>query len=161
MNPTVSSEVLEKEFYRDEEKFRREFQAEFTDTIQTWIASEVLDPCIVAGRSELPFHPGRIYAAALDPASRRNDFTLAIVHKEPGEKIVVDKVARWSGTTATPLAFVPVLAEVKDILAGYEINSACGDQFYCDAIGQHLRSLGIEYQVLTFNSHTRAGLFSN
>jgi hypothetical protein len=35
------------------------------------------------------------YFAAIDPASRKNDFALAIVHRLPDRTIVVDKVARW------------------------------------------------------------------
>jgi hypothetical protein len=115
MNPSISSDVLARELQRDEEKFRREFEAEFTDSITSWIASDLLDPCVVAGRTELPFQAGLIYAAALDPASRRNDFTLAILHKGPGETVVVDKIKRWSGKGNTPIPFEYVLADLSQL----------------------------------------------
>jgi terminase large subunit-like protein len=161
MNPTIAPEVLAREMRRNEEKFRREFQAQFTDSIEGWVRSEHLDPCIVSHRSELPFQVRVDYCAALDPASRRNDFALAILHKLPDDTIVVDRVARWAGTKNAALGFEFVLGEVRAILETYGINSAIGDQYYCDAIAQHLQKLGIYYKIHNFNSQTRAGLFSN
>jgi hypothetical protein len=43
----------------------------------------------------------------------------------------------------------------------YGINSVTGDQYYCDAIGQHLLKLGVFYEVHTFGPQTRANIFSN
>lgn len=75
--------------------------------------------------------------------------------------IIVDRVARWAGTKTAPLAFELVFSEVRDILAEYQINSAIGDQFCCDAISQHLLKLGIFYQVSVFAAHTRPTIFGN
>ena len=72
--------------------------------------------------------------------------------------VVVDKVARWAGTKNFPLPFEPVLDQIKKILESYGINSVTGDQYYCDAIGEHLLKSGIVYKVFNFGSQTRGKL---
>ena len=161
MNPTVTEVTLEKALRRDEEKFRREYLAEFTGTINTWVVSEILDPCVAPGRRELPFLPDAVYAAALDPASRHNDFALAVLHLSPDGKIVTDRIDRWAGTRTAPLAFEVVLAEVKAILDSYRICSVVGDQHCCDIISQHLLKLGIVYKIEIFGTQTRVKIFAN
>jgi hypothetical protein len=161
MNPAIRHEVLAKEFHRDEEKFRREFGAEFTDSIENWIDHALLEQCVLRHCQERPFQPGSNYVAALDPASRKHEFALAILHKQSDETIAVDKVVRWRGAHNWPLGFAFVLGEVKSILTDYEITSAIGDQYLCDVISEHLQNLNITYEISYFGSQTRAGLFSN
>ena len=141
-----------------EEKYRREYLAQFTDDVNGWIVPEILDPCIVRGRRQLPRCPDMNYIAAIDPASRKNDFALAIVHRLPNGMIVVDRVERWAGTKKFPLPFESVLDQNKEILESYGINSVTGDQYYCDAISQQLLNLGIVYKIFTFGSQTRGTL---
>jgi len=112
LNPAIDPTVLAREFRRSEETFRREYLAEFTDSIEGWISPTLLDQCVVRNRSDLPFQPGVTYSAALDPASRGHDFALAVLHKSD-ETIIVDKIACWTGTKSAPLAFERVLGEVK------------------------------------------------
>ena len=74
---------------------------------------------------------------------------------------MVDRVARWTGTKSAPLAFEWVLGEVSKSLSEYKINSVIGDQFYFDAIRQHLSKLGIYYESRFFDSNTRPAIFGN
>jgi hypothetical protein len=128
---------------RDEENYQREYLAIFTDSINRWISPEILDPCIVRGRTEVPPRRGARYVAAIDPATRHDDFALVIVELSPEKKMVQALVRRWRGTKKSPLQYELVLGEIENILDGYEINSVIGDQHYCDAIDQHLLKLGI------------------
>ena len=83
-NPTVSAELLDQERERSLENFKREFLAEFTDNVVSWIEAEVLDACIVQGRKELPRVSDVTYAAAVDPAFKQSDFVLVIAHRTSG-----------------------------------------------------------------------------
>ena len=161
MNPKINLSKLEREQRRSEEKYRREYLAEFTDSISGWITPEILDPRIVRGCRELPPVRDGFYVAALDPASRHNDFALAILHRSPDGKIIVDRVARWTGTKTAPLVFRTVLGEIKSILDDYGLNSAVGDQFCSDVIRQDLLELGVSYEICTFGPQTRARIFTN
>jgi hypothetical protein len=160
MNPTITPQMTKSYRRRSEEKYLREYLAEFTDSINGWVPSEILNPCIVPGRVQLPRQHGLNYVAALDPASRGHNFALVIVHQVPDGTIVVDLVRTWTGSTKIPLPFESVLNEIKTILESYGISSAVGDQFNCDAIQQYLQKIGIMYEINVFGPQTRAQLFT-
>ncbi len=161
MNPTLEPRVLERARKQSEEKFRREYLAEFTENIVGWIDPEVLEPCIFRGRAELPRVGNATYVAAIDPAFVRNDFALAILHRTSDGPLVVDRVARWAGTKKAPLGFEFVCEEVVRILKQYGIGRVLGDQYCAPVVKQYLQKLGICYKEFTFGARTRSDLFGN
>jgi hypothetical protein len=161
MNPTVSPEMLKHERDRNLEQYNREYRAEFVEDVVSWIDPEVLDPCIVPGRTELPRVNNGTYIAAVDPAFKQSDFALAIAHRTSEGLIVLDRVDRWAGTTKAPLAFGRVCREVADILRRYQIDHLQGDQYAAAAIQQEFLKLGIHYREVTFGRQTRPQLFNN
>jgi hypothetical protein len=160
MNPTVTPQMVDSERQRSEENYRREYLAEFTDSISGWVPAEILDPCIARGRQQLPRQEGLNYIAAIDPATRGHNFALVILHQVPDGTVVVDLVRIWTGSTKIPLPFEGVLNEIKMILDSYGVSSAIGDQFHCDAIQQYLQKIGVWYEVHVFGPQTRAQIFS-
>jgi hypothetical protein len=160
MNPTVTPQMVESDRRLGEDKYRREYLAQFTDSISGWVPAEVLDPCIARGRHQLPRQHGLNYIAALDPASRGHNFALVIVHQVPDGTVVVDLVRTWTGSTKVPLPFEGVFDEIKPIFDSYGISSAVGDQFNCDAIQQYLQKIGITYKIIVFGLQTRAQIFT-
>jgi len=161
MNPAISAAELERQQQRDEQKFRREFMAEFSENITTWIDPEILDPCIVRRRKELPPVPDAFYVAAIDPAFSHDDFALNISHILADGTIVVDLLVRWRGTKGRPLGFEWVTQEIKYHMGKYGIASVIGDQYCAPVIRQQLLKFGIYYQDFSFGSHTRAEIFGN
>jgi phage terminase large subunit-like protein len=161
MNPTLQLSVLEKARKRDEENFRREFMAEFTDQIAAWVVPDVLDPCIVRGRIELPRVENASYVVAVDPAFKHNDFALAVLHATADGPVVVDRVARWAGTKKAPLGYEWVCGEIARISKEYGIREVLGDQYCAQVIKQYFDKLGIHYREYTFGAQTRADLFGN
>jgi hypothetical protein len=161
LNPTLSPSILDRERRRSEENFRREYLAEFTDSITGWVDAEILDACIVRGRRETsPVHDG-LYVAVVDPATRHDDFALVILHRQPDGCIVVDRVAKWTGTKAAPLVTRVVLGEIRSILRQYGLNTVVGDQFCFDVLRQEFLELGVYYEIRTFGLNTRAEIFGN
>ena len=160
MNPAIDEAQLEKEQRDNEANYRREYLAEFTDSMTSWITTELLYPCVVRGRTGLPPRPGARYVAAIDPAGRHDDFALAIVELSLEQKVILVRLSRWRGTRKAPLAYESVLSEIRSILGTSEINSVIGDQYCCDLIGQHLAKLGIFYKISAFGSQTRANIFA-
>jgi hypothetical protein len=161
MNPALDELILEKARKRDEQTFRREYLAEFTDDINGWIVPEVLDPCILPGRSALPHIENARYVAAIDPAFSHSDFALAVLHQTENGPIVVDRVARWAGTKKAPLAYEWVCNEILAVLREYGINNVLSDQYCAPVISQHLQTLGIHFDQHSFGSHTRTDIFGN
>jgi len=161
LNPTLKPSILEKERNRDEGKFCREYLAEFVDSINGWIVPELLEPCIVRGRLEVPYKSDVTFLAVADPAFVHDDFALAVLSRGDDGRIVVHRVVRWSGTKAAPLGHEDVLAQVKSILTEYQINSLTGDQHCFDVIRQLLERLGVHYRKYNFDARTRAEIFAN
>ena len=152
---------MERERRRDEDRYRREYLAEFTDSVNSWISPEYINQCIVRGRLELPPQEEINYVAALDAATRGADFAIAIVHKTVGDSVVVDCVRTWTGTKNTPLSIEAVLFQIRHLLQTYNTNQVTGDQYYSDAICQQLLKLQIVYQRFNFTAQSRSGLFTN
>lgn len=161
MNPTLQPSVLEKARKHDEGNFRREYLAEFTDPINAWVIPDVLDPCIVRGRCELPRIEKATYVVAVDPAFKRNDFALAVLHRTAGGPVVIDRVAHWAGTKQAPLGYEWVCEQIARIANEYGVREVVGDQYCAAIIKQHFDKLGIRYREYTFGAHTRADLFGN
>jgi hypothetical protein len=143
MNPTLQPSVLEQLRRRNEETFRREFLAEFTDQIAAWVVPEVLEPCIVRDRIELPRVENAAYVVAVDPAFKGNDFALAVLHKTADGPVVVDRVERWAGTKNAPLGYESVCGEIARIANEYGIREVIGDQYCAAVIKQYFDKLGI------------------
>jgi hypothetical protein len=159
MNPTLQRSVLEEERSRDEEKFLREYGAQFTENITAWVVPDVLDPCIVRGRTELARVETAIYVVAIDPAFRSCDFALAVLHRTANGSIVVDRVEHWTGTKKAPVPFEWACEKIAEIAKQYGIRKVTGDQHCADIIKQHFNKLGITYSDLSFGTYTRADLF--
>jgi hypothetical protein len=161
MNPSISSDFLERERRRDEESFRREFLAQFTDHIEGWIGFETLEQCVIKSCTERPPVTDAIYAAAVDPAFKGNDFALAVAHRLPDGTIILDYTATWTGTRKAPLGYEWVCREIARILKSYGLNALVGDQHCAAIIQQEFLKLGIRYQEVTFGAGTRLDLFGN
>jgi phage terminase large subunit-like protein len=161
MNPTLLPSILEQERKHDEERFRREFLAEFTDQINAWITPETLEGCIVRGRTELPHVENATYAVAVDPALKCSDFALAILHRQADGAVVVDRVQTWTGKKNAPLGYERVCEEIARITKQYSMNLVLGDQYCAAVIKQYFQKLGIHYKEHTFGAHTRPELFGN
>ncbi|MGC2849040.1 MAG: hypothetical protein WB556_03555, partial [Candidatus Acidiferrum sp.] len=161
MNPSIFSDFLDEERRRDEESFRREYLAEFTDHIEGWIRFEILEQCVINSCTERPPVTDAIYVAAVDPAFKGDDFALAIAHRLPDGLIVLDYTATWTGTREAALGFEWVCREIACILKLYGLNVVVGDQHCAAIIQQEFLKLGIIYKELTFGSGTRSELFRN
>ena len=161
MNPSIKAAELERYRKKNEQKYRREYLAEFAENITDYLDAEAVDHCVVRGRKALPPVPGFTYCAALDPAFGHDDFALAIEHAEADGKIVLDLLVSWRGTKGKPLSCEHVLKEIKCYLDCYGITRAVGDQHCFAVIHQQLLKLGISYQQVHFGSNARAEIFGN
>jgi hypothetical protein len=160
MNPRLDASALEIERQRSEQNFRREYLAEFSDSIAAWIDAEVLDRCVVSGRRELPHLERHHYVAVVDPGFRQSDFGLAILHKQDDDLIVVDRVALWTGTKQVPVAFDRVCAELRDHLEEFQVGTLYGDQYCIEPLRQQFMKFGFIYEEFHFNHRSRGQIFA-
>ena len=162
MNPTaVPAAFLEKERQRNEEKYLREYMAEFTDPISSFIGSDTLNDCIQKGCTELPPHKNATYVAAIDPAFKRDDWALVIAERTADGTIVIDLVRTWTGKPNEPLGFESVCQEIARILKLYDINSSIGDQHCAPVIEQQFLELEIIHVESTITASKKMAIFAN
>jgi hypothetical protein len=145
----------------NEQTFRREYLAEFTDNALGWITPEILEPCILRGHRELPPVLNGVYVAAPDPAFRRSDFGFAVLHRSDVGHITVAYVRRWTGTKTNPVDLDSVCEHISETLARFGINVLLGDQFCFPLIKQRFVKFGILYREFPFGAHTRPLIYGN
>ena len=68
MNPTIPEDVFTEADRENPEHYRREYLAEFTDSLAGWIPRELLDACVIPGRRELPPVRDASYIAVVRPS---------------------------------------------------------------------------------------------
>src|SRR5207249_6514336 len=66
MNPTITPERLDRERRLDPSRFAREYEAEFAEDVDAFVASAWVDAAVQLGRHELPPLTGHRYIAACD-----------------------------------------------------------------------------------------------
>lgn len=161
MNPTVSARFLAKEQARDPENFRREYLAEFTEAISSFLSAEAIEACVVPGRTELAPKEDATYCAAVDAAYKGDAFTLAIAHndRERG-KVVVDLLTGWQGSRQSPLKLGEVMPQLQRICKRYSVYRVLGDQFGAEPLKDAFSRHGLCYEERTFTNQSKADMYA-
>ena len=161
MNPTVPASFLQREQSRDPENYRREYDAEFTEAISSFLPVASVDACIVQGRSELPKSEDAHYCAAVDAAYKGDKFTLAIAHMDKNRRvIVIDLLAGWQGTRKEPLRLAEVMPQIKEICGRYSVYKVLGDQFGAEPLKDAFSRSQLTYEERTFTNQSKADIYA-
>ena len=162
MNPTVTERFLAKERKRDPENFRREYLAEFTEAISSFLSAEAVQQCVIEGRTELP--PDRVtfhYIAAVDAAYKGDQFTICIAHDDKDrEKVVIDHLGGWQGSRKHPLKLSGVMPQIRSLADRYGFSKVRGDQFGAEPLKDVFKRYGLSYRERTFTSQAKADIYA-
>jgi hypothetical protein len=143
MNPTIDKKVIERDRKRDPVSASSEWDAEFRSDIETYIAREAVEQCIIRGRIELPSVVGVHYSAFVDPSGGSQDsFTLAISHVE-GDKKVLDALRE----VRPPFSPDSVVREFATLLKAYRCSTITGDHYAGLWPRERFAVHGIRYEV--------------
>ena len=163
MNPTLRRSFLEKEQRSDPENYRREYLAEFTDAVSSFLPAEAIQRCVVPGRTHLgPDRERFYYVASIDAAYKGDCFTLCIAHYDRSiDKTVVDRLCGWQGTRERPLRLGDVvLPEIKELSRQYGFREIWGDQFGAEPLREIFEHAGFVYEEHTFTNQSKADLYA-
>ena len=162
MNPTVTERFLAKEKERDLENFRREYLAEFTEAISSFLSAESIQQCVIEGRIELlPDRKNFHYIAAIDAAYKGDQFTVCIAHNDNvKEKVVVDHLDGWQGSRKHPLKLPGVMLEIRSLADRYGFDRVHGDQFGSEPLKDIFKRYGLSYKERTFTSQSKADIYA-
>ncbi|HEY3246822.1 MAG TPA: hypothetical protein VGK88_00845 [bacterium] len=143
MNPSIAAARLARERRIDPRRYEREYEAEFVDDLQAFLAEAWVSAGVVEGRGDLPPQPGVFYRAAVDPSGGGPDtFAFAVGHNH-GERLVVDCLRGWKAIGANLSA---VVAEIAGILRTYECRAVTGDKYAAGWVRERFADTGIAYE---------------
>jgi hypothetical protein len=169
-NPRINEKFLRKELARDPDAFRREFLAEFVDSISGFLSMPLLQTSVDTGITERrPFSENvdgpkdkPFYIASMDPAFRRDRFAFTIVHHDAERGIVQDLLRVWTPQggedRVNPKA---VLAEIKTLLDTYGVNLVYSDQYQLESLQQLALGLGFTIEGVDFTGRSKQKIFGS
>lgn len=132
--------------------YRTDYLGEFADPESAFFAIKELEAVMRKAPPQVPRNKGLQYFAAMDPATRRNAWTLVIggrEYKPDGTMRIVVAVARqWLPKAGAPLQPEVVLAEIKKECERYGVREVHTDGWSSDA----LAALG-RHEKLTVTAH--------
>lgn len=163
MNPVYwTPERCEELRERNPVAHRTDVLGEFADPEEALFSSIELEAATRAGPMVLPSEKGVHYAAAMDPATRGNAWTLIIVKccgtgGASGSMLLfeVALARQWVGSKAKPLRPDAVLGEIAEECAKYSIHTVVSDQHAIDAVQDLAQNHGISVIEHAWNAENR------
>lgn len=150
MNPVHwTPERIEQLKAKDPQVYRTDILGEFADPETSLFSSAELDKVTRAGPPALPFEDKHEYAAAMDPATRGNSWSLVVMTRKRMEpdslrtKQVIVLARQWTGSKLAPLSASKVLGEIAEICRSYRLNVVMTDQYAADP----LRELAYQHKL--------------
>jgi hypothetical protein len=143
MNPTVPQRVIDEATERDPAGAAAEYGAQFRSDIESFIAREAVEACVVLGVRERAPDPGTSYWAFVDPSGGSVDsMTMAIGHRHDDLSII-------DATRERKPPFSPenVVAEFAALLKTYRISKVTGDRYGGEWPRERFREHGIMYEA--------------
>lgn len=159
-NPVVVREELARERLKDPDGFRREFLAEFSDSISGFLAPDALQAAVKRGVRSRPPQKNVRYAAAIDAAFKRDAFTFCIGHMEDGA-FVQDVLTGWRGAPGVPLSPTQMLHKVALLAAPYGVRHILSDQHHLESLQELAQQFGIVIEPAPLTNESKQMLWGN
>ena len=152
MNSTVPQSVIDQAYVEDAASAAAEYGAEFRRDVESFIACEVIDSCVVAGQYELPPEAGLRYWGFVDPSGGSQDsFTMGIAHHAHG-LTVLDLIRE----VTPPFSPEQVVTDFTDTLRRYGLTQVTGDRYGGEWPREQFRKHGVEYLLST---HAKSDIY--
>lgn len=113
--------------------YATDFLAEFSDLGESMFPMALLDKWSRKDQGDIEAEYGREYAAAIDPATHRNAWTLVVADRK-GEKKRIVFAKQWIPEDGMPLVPKEVLKECAEILTRYHLSWCYTDQWSAEAL---------------------------
>jgi hypothetical protein len=125
MNPSVPQSVIDAAYEDDPANAAAEYGAQFRTDVETFIAREAVEACVIYDRYELPPMASVHYTAFVDPSGGSADsMTMAVAHRE-GNVAILDAIRE----VKPPFSPESVVAGFCTLLKTYHISTVFGDRF--------------------------------
>jgi phage terminase large subunit-like protein len=132
--------------------FKRVILNEWSTGVGDFVSAEQWAACVDAKRE--PSVRGewtRRYTAGLDLGLTKDRTALAVVHRE-GDRVVLDELQTWQGSSREPLSIETVERALLDVRRRYESLLVRADPWQLAGSIQRLRRAGVAIQEYTFGT---------
>lgn len=162
-NPFITRKFLAMARRRDPEAFIREYLATFIDSQTSFLTHASVDKAVQLEESQLTpgtpgvrrkigFIEGANYVIAIDPAFRKDGFTLSVGHSDTEYGFVQDEVRQWEPLPGERVNPAIVLDEIKFICDYWQTNTLYSDQAQLEslqqlAIDRDMTIFGVDFTV--------------
>ena len=162
-NPMIPHRRLVEIRREDPDAFPRESLALFLDSVSGWLNRTKIETSITPGLLErsAPTEAERLragisYTASLDPAFRKDSFTLCIGHHDAKEGMIQDRLVEWKPIRGVPLKPSDVLDGIKLVLDEFGITNVFSDQYQLESLQQLALDRGFTITGVDFTGSSKA-----
>jgi hypothetical protein len=150
MNPTIKAERLDRERRLDPSRFAREYEAEFSEDVDSFLPGAWVEQAVVSDRHELAAQPGMKYVAACDTSGGGADtFSMAIVHSQTQnseQKIVQNVMKGWNRSKSGTMDLEGTVKQIAEILKRYKLDEITGDKYAAGWVRERFQAESLRYQ---------------
>ncbi|MBA7546604.1 hypothetical protein ES705_38996 [subsurface metagenome] len=142
VNPLIPKAFLEKEKARDIDNYLREFEAIFSEKIESFFGFELMQKVFTLA-GDLPYKSSSTYFMAFDQSglSGRDRFAVSIAHSEK-DIATVDCVRSW----ATKDLDV-ILSEAGSLAKKYHLSKCLIDKYAVGYVRNVFKKIGLEIEI--------------
>ena len=137
-----------------EQEYRQLVLCEWVEAADALTTAADVAACVTHSGS-LPPAPGRRYVLSVDVGTRRDRTAVAVTHTEAspaGRRVVVDRVLRWQGSPARPVALGEVEAALLRLHAEYHRAPLVFDFHQAAQLTERLRAAGVRCVEYVFST---------
>ncbi|WP_425399568.1 hypothetical protein [Aeoliella sp.] len=145
LNPTLPQSIVDAALAEDLASAKSEYLGEFRDDVAAFVSREIVEACVVAGRTELQPTDRKYYGFVDISGGRHDDATLAIAHRRR-HHTVIDRLAVWR----PPFNPYHVIREMGEELRRYGVSNVTGDAYSAEFVEQAFKSHGVRYHKCKF-----------
>lgn len=127
----------------DPRAYRTDALALFADQEDSLLSSIDVQACTRAAPLHMNPVPGMEYVATLDPATRKNAWTLIVLCQPTPGRLQVAFHHQWLGSKSAPLRPKLVLQEIARLLEPYGVTDVWSDQASFDALRDLAADVGL------------------
>ncbi|HSY24220.1 MAG TPA: hypothetical protein VK841_18965 [Polyangiaceae bacterium] len=146
--------------------YQTDVRAEFADPVSSLFSSvEIMRATRKDGPAALPYERGATYAAAMDPGTRGNAWTLVVTRSlerpDGTTREIVVLAQQWVGSRADPLSPDFVLQQIAAIVWRYRVESVWTDQLAADFIKDIARRYDVNVEVEPTTAADKTEMFES
>jgi hypothetical protein len=146
---------------KDFDTYLTDVEADFRDVETSFFSSRSIENCIRQHPLVAAPEKGRKYTCVIDPATRRNAWTMGVADTTDNVRFRLCLAMQWIGTTSAPLSPRAVFKEMKPILEQYGIATCISDQYAADAMRDIALMESIGLTSITITPKLKMAMFQS